>query len=414
MSLDQVRTALGPTALNADAGAARPAAASAQPALVPRIDVLCAGLAGEMGLAQGEALRPRILAARAALRELQAFRVRQPWWLPYPAYRMLSERRARRIVEAFAPIFPETSERLHGIARGAQLSLPAAALLNVLEPVLSSVGGCTACPGACSTVAVLGRRSALGETLIGRNFDYLPLVQPFYILRDNRPRGGFRYLDFTLAPLAGAVDGLNEHGLSISYDYAFATDVPAGPAAPLSMILAEALARCRDVAEAVAWIVERPRWGGGLLMLADAAGDVASLELSSTRSAVRRAAPAEGVLFHTNAFTTPHMEAVQVPRAAVYTERAPAPLRGRRLHLSSERRDARFRHLLAGDERLAVADLARIMADHGPAAAPDDFTPCVHGSYWFTTASLQIMPQSRCLRVAYETACRAQYADFSL
>jgi hypothetical protein len=29
-------------------------------------------------------------------------------------------------------------------------------------------------------------------------------------LRESRPRGGFRVLDFVVTPLAGAVDGVNE------------------------------------------------------------------------------------------------------------------------------------------------------------------------------------------------------------
>ena len=49
-------------------------------------------------------------------------------------------------------------------------------LFNALEPVLSSVGGCTACPGACSAVAVRGSRSITGEPMVARNFDYLPLI----------------------------------------------------------------------------------------------------------------------------------------------------------------------------------------------------------------------------------------------
>ena len=47
-------------------------------------------------------------------------------------------------------------------------------LFNALEPVLSSVGGCIACPGACSAVAVRGSRSITGKPMVARNFDYLP------------------------------------------------------------------------------------------------------------------------------------------------------------------------------------------------------------------------------------------------
>ena len=37
-------------------------------------------------------------------------------------------------------------------------------------------------------------------------FDFLKLVQPFYIIRDTRPDGGMRSLDFTAAPIAAIID----------------------------------------------------------------------------------------------------------------------------------------------------------------------------------------------------------------
>lgn len=380
----------------------------------PRIEAVCQGDAFAMGLAQGESLRMKIRMARETLTELEAFRARQPWWLPYSAYRWIVERKARRLIAGWESAAPEMLKRLRGIASGAGLNDSALALFNVLEAVLGNVTRSTACPAACSAVAVRGRRSATGTPIIAHNFDYLPLVQPFYTLRDSRPTGLARSLDFTFAPLAGAIDGVNEHGLAIAYDYAFTTDAPAGPVPPISTAISDALEHCRTVEEAVERIASRPRWGAGLLMLADPMGDIASLELSSTQSAVRRPAPGEDAIYHTNCFSSDAMLAIQVPWDAVYTDRAPKPLRGRRLHLSSERRNERFDANLAGDATLGTDELAHIMADHGPTGVPDDFTPCVHGAYWHTTACLQLLPKSRGMRVAYANACQAKYESFHL
>ncbi|MCI0685118.1 MAG: C45 family peptidase [Gemmataceae bacterium] len=381
---------------------------------MPRVEVVCEGNAFAMGVAQGQALRTKIRTAREELTRLEAFRLRQPWWLPFPAYCWIVERKARRLIAGWNNAAPEMLERLRGIATGAGLGESALALFNVLEAVLGNVTRSTACPAACSAVAVRGRRSATGRPIIAHNFDYLPVVQPFYILRDSRPTGRARSLDFTFAPLAGAVDGVNEHGLAIAYNYAFTTDAPAGPVPPISAAITDALERCRTVEEAVTRVAARPRWGAGLLMLADATGDIASLELSSTGSAVRRPAAGEDAIYHTNCFSTDAMLAIQIPWDAVYTDRAPKPLRGRRLHLSSERRNERFDANLAGDAALGPDDLARIMADHGPTGVADDFTPCVHGTYWHTTACLQLLPAMRSLRVAYATACQARYETFQL
>ena len=379
------------------------------------IEVICEGAAREMGLAQGAAAKSKIHAARAALAELEAFRMQQPRWLPYRTYRWLAERRASRFLETpLARDFADIQQRLIGIAEGSGIGLGATLLFNALEPVLSSLGGCTACPGACSAVAVRGSRSATGEPMIARNFDYLPLIQPFYLVRESRPKGGLRALEFTTAPLAGAVDGMNEAGLCITYNYGFTTDEPPEAAAPISMAITEALQRCRTVEEAAASIQSRRRWGGGILMLADAGGDIASLELSSTREFLRRPEEGADALSHTNAFSSPHMREVQVPWNAVYTSSAPSPLRERRVHQSSETRDQRFAQLLSEADVLDPDGLAAIMADHGSDGKPSDTTPCVHGDYWNTTACLQFFPKTRRMRVSYSSACLANFKDVEL
>jgi hypothetical protein len=263
-------------------------------------------------------------------------------------------------------------------------------------------------------VAIRGNRSAVGEPVIARNFDYLPLVQPYYSLRETRPTRGLRSLEFTLAPLAGAVDGLNEAGLCVVYDYAFALDQPAAPAPSISMAISGALARCGTVAEAAEYLAARPRWGAALLMLADAGGDLASLELSSTRSQLRRPPPGEDCCFHTNRFQTAEMQGVQVPADAILDHRAPVALRGLRLHESADRRDDRLRQLLAGCKPLGLEDLATLMADHGADGQPSAFTLCVHSDYWNTTACAQWLPRSRRLRIAFDPACQARYQESGL
>jgi hypothetical protein len=307
------------------------------------------------------------------------------------------------------------AQRLAGVAEGAGVSHGALCLLNAAEVLLSSVRDVTTVPpaAACSAVAVRGSRSATGEPIIAHNFDYLPVVQPSYVLRESRPSGGLRSLDFTVAPLCGTIDGMNERGLCVVMNYAFPVD--SGPAGvPNSMVIAEALARCGTVAEAAGLILSRPRWGGGLLMLADAAGDMAAVELSNTRSAVRRAAEGEDVLFHTNFYSIPSMLDVDVPRSAVFTAKAPGPLIGCRVMESAEKRAARLAELLPQIERFGPPELARVMSDHGPAGAPDAATVCMHSDYWQTTACLQWLPRARRLRASYGTACSAAFREFAL
>jgi hypothetical protein len=108
------------------------------------------------------------------------------------------------------------------------------------------------------------------------------------------------------------------------------------------------------------------------------------------------------------------MREVQVPWDAIFTNKAARALRGRRLHESSALRDKRFFQLLEEADVIDVNRLGNIMADHGPDNLPSDNTPCVHGSYWFTTACLQFFPTERRMRVAYSSACCADFQDLTL
>src|SRR5262245_56344511 len=184
----------------------------------PKLDVVCSGSSFEMGLAQGTALRERIRLGRAELRRLEAFRNEQPRWMPYPLFLVYAERKVASLVRpGVIEKFPDAHDRLRGIAEGANISINSLYLLNGLEALMASVAGRVRMPAlaACSAVAVRGSRSVDGQPMIARNFDYLPVVQPFYALRETRPPGGLRSLEFTTAPLAGAIDGLNEAGLVI-------------------------------------------------------------------------------------------------------------------------------------------------------------------------------------------------------
>jgi Acyl-coenzyme A:6-aminopenicillanic acid acyl-transferase len=382
-----------------------------------KIEVMAKGDAFEMGVAQGEHVGEKIRSAPNVLAQLYGFRALQPAWMPYPLYRRVSESRATRLLEkSLQRDFLDAYARIKGISAGSKTSVRLLHLLHALEPMLSDVHGCSVVPdfAGCSAVAVRGRRSAMHEPVIVRNFDYLPVVQPLYTMRDSRPRFGMRSLDFTIAPFAGAVDGINEKGLCITYDYAYVNDFSGSGTAPISISIAEALQRCATVEDAAELISSYPRWGGGILMLADATGDIASLELSNTRSQLRRPHDGADVLFHTNAFFTEQMKAVEFPESTKYTAKAPPLLRGRRVHESANVRDFRLNELLAGDEPLDLDQLSAIMGDHETGGKAPDTSICKHSDYWNTTATVQLLPKSRRMRVAFDSACRAKYTDFTL
>ncbi len=369
-----------------------------------------------MGLTQGTELREKILGTYHSLRDLEAFRFEQPSWLPYPFFLGLAEHKCENaLVPALRRSDPAMLARLQGIAEGAGLPLRSVCLMNAMEAFIASMRGRTAVPlpGACSALAVRGTRSRGGEPVIAKNFDYLPLVQPFFILRESHPRGGLRSLDFAVAPQAGTVDGMNEKGLAITYNYAFVID--SSPPNPLiTMLIADALASCATVTEAVRHITATPRWGAGMLMLADASGNLASVELSNTRAGVRRPAAGEDWLLFTNVCFCPETCPVQVSESAVWSNKAPSPLRGGSVLQPHMDRCRRIQDLLLKQSSVGPDELAAIMADHGPAGVAGGASPCVHTGYFNTTASFQWFPLRRCVRVSYDWACKAKYVEIGL
>src|SRR5262245_30621943 len=88
------------------------------------VEVICEGAPHEMGLAQGVSAKNKIQGARLALANLEAFRLQQPWWLPYSIYRWLAEGKAARFLAApLARDHPGIKDRLAGIAEGSGTSL---------------------------------------------------------------------------------------------------------------------------------------------------------------------------------------------------------------------------------------------------------------------------------------------------
>lgn len=382
------------------------------PSNIPRINVVCPGTMTDRGFAQGQAMADKIRESAEAIHELEAFRLQSPCWLPYRAFVRLAEYKAERAVRTgLANELPDTWVRLQAISQGSGVSVRRLALLNALEPVLSDLSGCvTGLEAGCSAVAVGADRSGGYGAILAHNFDYLPLVQQFYCIRDERPNNGLRSLQFSIAPMAGAVDGINEAGLGVTLNYAYATDRNR-PAPTISMRLAEILTHCRTVTEACDYLIRSSRWGSGLIMLADATGANASVELTSTTSFIRPGS-SNSVITHANRVCGAPTLTVQLPASAVHGDRSPRVLRGHRVHASSEHRELALHAIEQHDGALDPDTLAKQMADHGPTASPSRSTLCMHSDYWYTTACVQLLPNARRLRVSYSTACEAEYEEF--
>jgi hypothetical protein len=370
----------------------------------------------DVGYALGVALRTQIAAIVEDLPSYEVFRVQQPWWMPYSFYARLSEWRAHDLLRpSIAATYPELEERIAGMAAAVGVRVETLYLFHALEAMYTSFDAveCALPLAGCSALAANGLRTSTGEPMVQHNFDNVSLRESPLVLRERREAGKYRSIEFGIAPLSGAIDGINEYGLAITYNFAWTTE-PGPPAPPVSMAISQALDSCRDVGEAVRFITRRVRCGGSMLMLADASGQVARLELSGKRLAVERLQNSEGYLFHSNTYRSAALKEIEVSPETRFSACAPQPLQGQRVLESAEKRDARMAELMPSRFALTPDDLAQLMADHGTDEQPDGNTICMHGDHWSTLAALQFFPRRRMVRVAWGPACAAIFAEFAL
>jgi hypothetical protein len=373
-----------------------------------------------MGQAQGEACRDMLGRIDQILLELAGVRgdgrlARGMGRMGPPVARAVGRLGRRAIEPHLRRVYPDQLERLRGIAAGAGLPEHLLFVAPAVELVLNRAAytrpaPIAAPPGACTAVAVTGARSASGEAIIAKNFDYPPASSALHLTRVSRPRGRAASLEVTKAPLAGSHEGINEHGLAVSYNYGHFRGRAAARVS-ITFLVQQVLESCATVNEALDLIERSPRAGGALLMLADAGGDVASVELAPDLLSVRRGE----TLVHANHAATPAMIERDVPGDAVFPRwMRPAELRGRRVHASSERRHHRAEALVAALGAASAEELGRVLGDHGPGGRGDDLTICRHGPYYSTTCAVVLLPRRRAMRLLVGPPCEGRFADLSL
>ena len=361
----------------------------------------------EMGFQQGLQAREAIHHLSANLHEVEVLQLKKPALVPFKVYAGMAMRRA--VNEMWSDIhehYPRQGARMEGIAKGADVEQPMLYLALAGELLLAQTNYRL---GACTAAAVSEERSVLGEPMVIKNFDYPLFFQPYHLTRLCVPMETASTLDVTMAPLAGCHDGINEHGLCISYNYGYGTDMP-NVNAPITLLVQEALENCADTREAVDFLCAGKRSGGAILLVADAAGDVVTVELSSNFSGTRE--PQDGIIINTNHYRCREMASYDIPRNAYYTGKNVKALRGVRVHESSEMRYTRAEQLFSAMEVLGMKDLLSVFCDHGESGRGDDNTICRHGPYFTTTCSIIMLPRSRRLLVTYGNPCESVFSDF--
>ena len=363
----------------------------------------------ELGLQQGQAVRKLVHEGLESIPDLETIKLMKPRLLPTSLFLALAKRKAAKLLRNdIFELYPKQAQRLKGIADGSKIDMNTALFLQSMELL---IGKPSFAIQACTSLGFYPQRTSSREPVVAKNFDYLNSLAPYNLTCISEPREGYRTLGCTMAPMPGMLDGMNEHGLTVTYNLAFSTDEPRYYA-PLSMALQEMLETCKNTEEAIKFITQAKQGGhDALLMIADADGNIKTVEITSTHSAVRE--PIKGQIINTNHFRTKEMQQYEIPHDAVYFGKVPKGLLGLRIHESSEKRLKRAQELLKGKVNINENKLTSILQDHGKDNEPSMLTICRHDElYASTLRSMIFYPQKRTIKVLYGNPCQNKYEEF--
>ncbi len=145
---------------------------------------------------------------------------------------------------------------------------------------------------ACSTVTLPASASPDGVARFGRNLDFpsFDIADKTSVVLVYRPDGGrFGFAAVAWPGMMGVLTGMNEHGLTLAnMEVTRSTRLPS--AMPYTLLYRSVLERCRTVDDAIAFLENTPRQSANNLMLMDAAGSRALVEITPAGVAVRRGA----------------------------------------------------------------------------------------------------------------------------
>jgi isopenicillin-N N-acyltransferase-like protein len=143
---------------------------------------------------------------------------------------------------------------------------------------------------ACSTIALPADASPDGVARFGRNLDFpsFNIADKYSVLMIYHPAGKNAFAAVSWPGLIGVLSGINEHGLALAnMEVSRGQRLP--QAVPYTLLYRTVLEECRTVPEAVEMLRKAPRQTANNLMLMDAAGDRAVVEITPNRVTVRRA-----------------------------------------------------------------------------------------------------------------------------
>ncbi|MEA2709779.1 MAG: isopenicillin-N N-acyltransferase like protein [Phycisphaerales bacterium] len=153
---------------------------------------------------------------------------------------------------------------------------------------------------ACSTVTLPASAAPDGVARFGRNLDFpsFNVADKQTVVMIFRPAGRYAFASVAWPGMVGVLSGMNEHGLALAN---MEVDRPRRlpVAMPYILLYRTVLERCKSVDEAIELLKSTPRQTANNLMLMDASGARAVVEITPDTVTVRRA-PDAAALISTN------------------------------------------------------------------------------------------------------------------
>jgi isopenicillin-N N-acyltransferase-like protein len=261
------------------------------PPTIPMIYVK--GSPRERGRQQGEGARLQVTSMLVAYRELLPAASGMTWEAA-----LLESRKYLPYAEA---AFPHSVEELRGICEGANVLFDDVWLLNCYEAVNEGQHM------GCTSLVVRDDLSADGHVWLAHNEDWISVDRDHVYLVHAEPVDGPAFVGMSYGPLLVNV-GFNEAGIGVAIDSAHATD---GRVGVPRIIYSRAVLTARTIGEAIRVSLPRQRAGGYHYLLADAHGELYSVESSATAHAILYGE--EGFLVHANHYIAPEMQTLEQP-----------------------------------------------------------------------------------------------------
>ena len=341
-----------------------------------------AGSHYEVGLQQGKAMRQSIHEGIEAILASALMKNAKPKLVPMQLYYLMAKRRADSMLrEDIFKYQPKQAQRMQGIADGAEVDLQTILFTQMLEVLIG-----------CTTIAFSQNRTSISEAIMAKNFDYVSFLAPYNFTCETKPIDGYRTLGFKMASLPGMYDGMNEHGLAVTYNLARSTDKPEF-FVPTGILLQEMLETCATVDEGARMIAQSKRGGhDGLITLVEPSGNIKTVEMSSHFAVIREAS--KGQVINTNNYQTFEMQAHEVP-----LETPPD-------WLCSKDRIERASEILNSAALVDENMIRQLLHDHGKDNVPGK-TICRHTEANCTNRSMIFFPESRTIKVLFGNPCQA-------